>query len=265
MITSGCKETKQFGQTNGRDDNSINQWEMLVAFYMAFEVQGILKSFKLHYPKELVIIYMLFQQWWGIHWRAVFRVNDLFCSRRRHTCTLTPPPLNSCHCCVNGEIWYNALAKTRHKCGYPKKDWCKNEPYPICSRMTLSIKMLLAYLSHLHLTQLASQMPELPIQGFSLRKNQRSSKWIQSNFPTSCLSKHWNTCMDFCHELKKWLWMFAKVFSTAINTGLLLQSLACQCVCALYVCVPKPCQLEGHNRGEERSDEIRGDDNSALI
>lgn len=147
----------------------------------------------------------------------------------------------------------------------PKKDWCKNEPYPICSRMTLSIKTLLAYLSHLHLTQLASQMPELPIQGFSLRKNQRSSKWIQSNFPTSCLSKHWNTCMDFCHELKKWLWMFAKVFSTAINTGLLLQSLACQCVCALYVCVPKPCQLEGHNRGEERSDEIRGDDNSALI
>lgn len=40
------------------------------------------------------------------------------------------------------------------------------------------------------------------------------------------------------------------------------------CVC-LYVhvcmCVPKPCQLEGQNRGEERSDEIRGDDNSTLI
>lgn len=104
------------------------------------------------------------------------------------------------------------------------------------SRTTLSIKMLVAYLSHLHLTQLASQMLELPIQGFSLRKNQRSSKWIQSNFPTSWLSKHWNTCMDYCHVLKKWLWMHAKVFSTAINTGLLLQSPACQCVC-VCVCV----------------------------
>lgn len=138
------------------------------------------------------------------------------------------------------------------------------------SRTTLSIKMLVAYLSHLHLTQLASQMLELPIQGFSLRKNQRSSKWIQSNFPTSWLSKHWNTCMDYCHVLKKWLWMHAKVFSTAINTGLLLQSPACQCVCVcvslcLCVCEPKPCQLEGQNRGEERSDEIRGDDNSTLI
>lgn len=106
------------------------------------------------------------------------------------------------------------------------------------SRTTLSIKMLVAYLSHLHLTQLASQMLELPIQGFSLRKNQRSSKWIQSNFPTSWLSKHWNTCMDYCHVLKKWLWMHAKVFSTAINTGLLLQSPACQCVCVyVYVCL----------------------------
>lgn len=37
--------------------------------------------------------------------------------------------------------------------------------------------------------------------------------------PTSWLCQHQNTCMDSCHVLKKWLWMHAKVFSTAINTG----------------------------------------------
>lgn len=132
------------------------------------------------------------------------------------------------------------LAKTRQRYGCSKKITVKMSHITFTlesfSRTTLSIKMLVAYLSHLHLTQLASQMPILPIQGFSLRKNQRSSKWIQSNFPTSWLSKHWNTCMDYCHVLKKWLWTHAKVFSTAINTGLLLQSPACQCMC-VYECM----------------------------
>lgn len=129
-----------------------------------------------------------------------------------------PPHLqNSCHCCLNREICYITQAGPDNRTvGYFKTGSVKmchiTFTLKSFSRTTLSIQMPLAYLSHLHLTQLASQMPKLPIQGFSLRKNQRSSKWIQSNFPTSWLSKHWNTCMDCCHVLKKWLWMHAKVF-----------------------------------------------------
>lgn len=60
--------------------------------------------------------------------------------------------------------------------------------------------MLVAYLSHLHLIQLASQMPELPIQGFfPLGKikeaaNEYNLISLQAAFP-STKTHAWTTAM----------------------------------------------------------------------
>lgn len=63
--------------------------------------------------------------------------------RARHTCTLNTsplqpptPPLNSCHCCVNGEICYNAHTGQGNRAVWThSKDHCKNVPYHIYTRV----------------------------------------------------------------------------------------------------------------------------------
>lgn len=73
-----------------------------------------------------------------------------------------------------------------------------------------------------------------------------------------------DACQSVFHSNQYW--------PTAAVPSLSVCLCMCMCMCVsvsmcVYVCVcePKPCQLEGQNRGEERSDEIRGDDNSTLI
>lgn len=58
--------------------------------------------------------------------------------RARHTCTLRAPPspLNSYHCCVNREIWYNAqTGQDKAAVWMLLKDHCKNLPYHIYTRV----------------------------------------------------------------------------------------------------------------------------------
>lgn len=177
---------------------------------------------------------------------------------------------NPCHCYLNGDICCNAQT------GHSKKKICKNRRYHIYVWGILQndlVRHNAAYKNHLNLTQQGPRCPKFYLfQVFVCffwrkkrrkKQNHRSSKWIQSNFHYKLAlqaPEHMCGLLPCAEEMA--LDACQSVFHSNQYRAYCCSPPACQCAC---VYVPKPCQLQGQNRGEERSDEIRGDDNSTLI